>query len=394
MRLIATMIGPDLNGAVCECGRSPDLHQILFPIMTDNTSRSATARSVDIFIRLVLLGGLLTWCALIMAPFVSILLWSVILAVALFPFFQMLTRWMGGRQGLAATMIVGLGLSLIAIPGYFTGRSLAGTAEIVADYLQKETLHIPELPAEWYSDTGLRKAIADRWPTDDSALSEFVVQHTDELRYAGNFVFHALAGFSVTLLMFIVSIVIAGILMHNAKRGGDAAARFLARTLGQSGSAILDMAANTVRNVAKGILGVALIQTTMLALGLFIAGVPAAGLLTVVGLALAVVQIGIGPVVLGVIIYAFADMDTLPAILLTIWLILTTLVDNVLKPILMGRGSTVPTLVIFLGAIGGFMLSGIIGLFTGAVVLSIGYRLALVWMDEGIAEDPGRHPNA
>jgi predicted PurR-regulated permease PerM len=140
-----------------------------------------------------------------------------------------------------------------------------------------------------------------------------------------------------------------------------------------------------VRNVAKGILGVALIQTTMLALGLFIAGVPAAGLLTVVGLALAVVQIGVGPVVLGVIVYAFAEMDTVPAIVLTIWLILTTLVDNVLKPILMGRGSTVPTLVIFLGAIGGFMLSGIIGLFTGAVVLSIGYRLALAWMDEGIA---------
>ncbi|MEX1131646.1 MAG: AI-2E family transporter [Flavobacteriales bacterium] len=352
---------------------------------TNDTSRSSTSRAVDVFVSLILLGGLLTWCALLMAPFISILLWSVILAVALYPFFRMLARWMGGRQGLAASIIVLLGLSLIVVPGYFTGRSLAGSAEIVADYLQKETLHVPQLPAEWYADSGLRKAIADRWPTNDSAFSDLVVQHSDELRHAGNFIFKALAGFSITVLMFIVSIVIAGLLMHTAERGGNAAGRFLARTMGQSGAAMLEMATNTIRNVAKGILGVALIQTTMLALGLFIAGVPAAGLLTVVGLALAVVQVGVGPVVLAVIIYAFADMDTLPAIVLTIWLIITTLIDNVLKPILMGRGSTVPTLVVFLGSIGGFMLSGIIGLFTGAVVLSIGYRLAMAWMDEGIA---------
>jgi predicted PurR-regulated permease PerM len=328
--------------------------------MTGPITPSSSSRIIDSFIRLALLGGLLLWCAMILAPFTSILLWAVILAVALYPFHTLLARWIGGRGGWAATVIVLVGISLIAIPGYFTGESLVGTVQKVRAHMGTETLTIPQLPADWTTGTGLRRTIADKWPHTDSELGALVSSHTVEIRAVGAMLLSALAGFSITLLMFIASIIIAGVFLANAKQSGASAERFLSRALGQNGPAMLGL----------------------VALGLFIAGVPAAGALTLVGLMLAIVQVGVGPVAFGVIIYAWADMETLPAALLTVWLLITVISDNILKPILLGRGAAVPTVVIFLGAIGGFILSGIIGLFTGAVVLSIAYTLMQAWIAE------------
>ncbi|HRH71185.1 MAG TPA: AI-2E family transporter [Flavobacteriales bacterium] len=350
-------------------------------------------RPIDTFIRIVLLGGLLAWCLMILAPFTSILVWAVILAVALYPFHVMLTRWMGGKRWLATTLLVVTGVVVVSVPGYFIGKSLVETVSIVREHVSMDDLHVPQLPAEWDQDTGLRKAIADRWPKNDGALAELVRDYTEEVRNAVTFLLVALGGFGAGTLMFIVSMIVSGFMLANAQAGGQAMERFLARAIGSGGPAMVALAASTIRNVAKGILGVALIQTAMLALGLFIGGVPAAGLLVVAGLMLAIVQVGVGPIAIGTIIYAWATMDTLPAILLTVWMLITTLSDNVLKPILLGRGSSVPTLVIFLGAIGGFILSGIVGLFTGAVVLSIGYQLMTAWVDED-AKESGASPAA
>jgi predicted PurR-regulated permease PerM len=138
----------------------------------------------------------------------------------------------------------------------------------------------------------------------------------------------------------------------------------------------------TIRNVVKGILGVAIIQSTMAAIGFIAAGIPAAGLWVLCCLILAIVQLGTLPVAIITIIYAWSATSTLTATLFTIWMIIVSISDNILKPILLGKGAPVPMLVVFLGAIGGFILSGFIGLFTGAVVLSLGYKLFEVWLHE------------
>lgn len=346
------------------------------------------SRSIDTFIRILLLGGLLAWCLLILAPFTSILLWSVILAVALQPFHAMLTRWMGGRKGLAATLLVLLGLVIVALPGYFIGDSLVASIATVRAYLGEHGMHVPQLPAEWHEGRGVQRFIADRWPRTDGAFAELVRDNADRLSAALAYVLGMLASFFGDLAKMLLSIIVMGIMLAYAKAGGEALERFLARAIGPSGPDMVNLAEKTVRNVAKGILGVALIQTAMVALGVFLGGVPAAGLLTVAALLLCIIQVGAGPVAIGVIIYAWAAMDTLPAVLLTVWMLITMVSDNVLKPLLLGRGASVPMLVIFLGAIGGFILSGFIGLFTGAVVLSIGYVLMQGWM--GTADDAAR----
>lgn len=154
------------------------------------------------------------------------------------------------------------------------------------------------------------------------------------------------------------------------------------RLAGERGADFADISAKTVRNVVKGILGVAIIQSLLAGTGFVVAGVPGAGLWAFFCLMLAIIQIGIFPVVIPVIIYMFYTASTLTAGLLTVWLILVSLLDNFLKPILLGRGAPVPMLVVFLGAIGGFFSMGFIGLFVGAVILSLGFKLFRVWLDD------------
>lgn len=139
----------------------------------------------------------------------------------------------------------------------------------------------------------------------------------------------------------------------------------------------------TIRNVVKGVLGVAIIQSVCAGIGYFVAGIPFAGIWTLLCLVLAIIQVGIIPVNLGVLIYIWGAGHTTTAIFLTIWLIPVGLLDNILKPIMKRKGAPVPMLIIFLGSLGGFMYSGFIGLFTGAVILSLGYRLFDIWLKEG-----------
>lgn len=336
---------------------------------------------VMVFLRILLLGGLLAWCALILAPFTSVLLWALILVVSLYPVFTLLSRRLGGRTKLAAAILVLCGVALVAVPGFIIGDSLVGTVQLARTHFLSSDHMVPALPVEWSEGTGLRRAIADRWPTDDGSLAELLAGHVEGVRQGAMSVLLTLGRFGADLMKFLLSIVVAGVLLAYAQQGVRLAERLFVRALGPSGTALMAFSASTIRTVAKGILGVALIQTAMLALGLFVAGIPAAGLLVVLGLMLAIVQVGVGPIAIGVIVYAFAVMDTVPAVLLTIWLVLTMIIDNIIKPILLGRGAEVPTVVIFLGAIGGFLLSGIVGLFTGAVVLSIGYRILMLWLE-------------
>ena len=295
---------------------------------------------------------------------------------------------MGGRKVLAAVVLVVVGLACVAVPGYFTGQSLVSSLQSLRTHLTADELHVPQLPGDWYEGRGLKRLIADRWPANDGAVAEMVRDNADQVKAVALTLVQGLASFTVDLLKLIIAFVAAGVLLAYAKEGGQATERFLDRVMGRNGKAMVDLAAGTVRQVAKGILGVAVLQTAMFALGVFVAGIPAAGFLTIAALLLCIVQIGVGPIAIGVLIYAWASMDTLPAALLTVWLVVTMLSDNILKPMLLGRGAAVPTLVIFLGAIGGFILSGFIGLFTGAVVLSIGYRLMHGWMG-GFPEQEG-----
>jgi predicted PurR-regulated permease PerM len=189
-------------------------------------------------------------------------------------------------------------------------------------------------------------------------------------------------------LHFVVAIIIAGILLANSSGGNRTAHAITQRLADEKGADFADLAEATVRSVANGILGVAaLIQSLLAGLGFMVAGVPAAGLWALLCLILSLAQIGIAPVLIPIIIYLFYTADTFTAVAFLIWIIPLTLIDNILKPILLGRGVKTPMVVIFIGAIGGLLSSGVIGLFIGAVILSLGYDLFLFWLEDSSPPD-------
>ena len=182
------------------------------------------------------------------------------------------------------------------------------------------------------------------------------------------------------MLQLLLSIVVAGVLLANPRAAFEMTRALANRLFGSKGPEFQELVGNTIRSVFFGIIGVAIIQSVCAAVGFLVIGLPAVGLWAVVFLIAAVLQFGM-VVLIPAVIYVFATATTTKAVIFLIWCIIVGLMDNVLKPILLGRGAAVPILVVFLGAIGGFVAMGIIGLFVGAIVLSVGYKLFLAWLE-------------
>jgi predicted PurR-regulated permease PerM len=220
------------------------------------------------------------------------------------------------------------------------------------------------------------------WATASGNLEAALGQVKPQLKAIGHWILStgATAGFGI--VMFALSIVIAGVLLSYGDRATDVARRLARRLVQERGDELVELTRVTVQSVTRGILGVALIQAVLAGIGLLAAGVPAAGLWALLVLLMAVVQIPalllLGPI----IVYVFATSSTMMAVLFAIWTLAVSLSDNVLKPMLLGRGVDVPMLVIFMGAIGGFILEGIIGLFVGPVLLAVGYTLFEAWLED------------
>jgi len=187
----------------------------------------------------------------------------------------------------------------------------------------------------------------------------------------------------------VISIVIAGVLLSSSAKGAEVASAIATRLADARGPEFVALSGATVRGVAQGILGVALIQSVLVGIGLFAAGVPHASLWTALCLVVAIIQLPPLLVLLPIIVYMFATSGTTTAVLFMIWSILASSSDTFLKPVLLARGLDLPMVVIFMGAIGGFVMSGFIGLFVGAVILALGYRLFMAWLggNQEIAAD-------
>ena len=336
---------------------------------------------VDLLIRLVIPYLLIALCIDILRPFVTILMWGTVIAVAVYPPYNRLVKLLHGRKIIASVIVTLLMISILMIPSWLIGESLyKGIEHIRLLHSQGQSLIPPpgDSVKTWPS---VFKPIVNLWENASINLQAVVIQYKDEVGVAGTWVLKSLASIGKGVVQFVASIFIAGIFLVYSGPIGISLLKIFKKLSGKNGESLANLSVGTIRSVFKGVLGVGFIQAGLAGIGYFIAGVPYAGLWTVISLFLSIIQIGIWPVAIPIVIYMFFITNTLTATLLTIWMIPVILSDNILRPILMGMGAPVPMLVIFLGAIGGFITSGFIGLFLGAIVLSIGYKLFIVWMD-------------
>lgn len=336
---------------------------------------------VDTLIRLGVLFFLLGWCFTILRPFILVLIWSAVIAIATYPLFTLFIKVFRGRKTVAAVVLTLLFLIILILPSWLVTQSVFDEVSHLRELNKQGELVIPppgESTATWPAIT---KPVLEIWQLASENLQEAVIKYSDQLKAAGAWVLAAVAGIGMGVLQFVLSIIIAGVLLAYSGPIGDAADQIFTKLAGENGKSFAVTIISTVRSVVKGILGVAVIQATMAGLGFFIAGVPYAGVWTVACLFFAIIQVGAGPIAIPVVIYMFSVSDTLTAVLLTIWIGITLVSDNILKPLLLGRGAPAPMLVVFLGAIGGFITSGFLGLFVGAVILTIGYKLFIIWYE-------------
>jgi predicted PurR-regulated permease PerM len=338
-----------------------------------------TKNFYDIMIRLAFLALVIAWCMMILFPFTSILLWGLILAMALTPLQHTLSRLMGGKQKLAAIIIVIAGLVLILVPGWLFVGSVADGARELKTSFDAGTLTIPPPPEKVKTWPLIGNALYAAWNGASLDLEKTVMQHREEIIGYGKKLFQGFISVGSGIFQMIISLIIAGFLMVTPG-AGESIRMFFRKIAGEKGDEFADIMYKTVGNVVKGILGVALIQSFLIGIGFVLAGVPLAGIWTLLVLMLSILQIPPPLVVIPVVVYLFSTLETVPAVLWSVYLVAAAISDNVLKPIMLGKGAPVPMLVIFLGVIGGFMLSGFIGLFTGAIVVSLGYKLLATWV--------------
>jgi len=349
-------------------------------------SNNPIRKTVETVIRIAILFLVLYWCYGIIKPFIDILLWSVIFAVALFPGYNWLNSKLFGKKALASAVIIITMILLLALPGFLFARSLYDGVAFLKENYEKADILIPAASDKVAELPVVGPFLYEKWNLFSQHMGETLKEYAPQLKQLFVGLISSLASAGIAFIKLIISIIIAGVFLVNSEKGGKLAHEIFIKLIGEKGEEFALLAEKTVRTVIKGIVGVAFIQSTLFGIGMIVAGIPAAGLWFIIALILGIIQIGIFPVALGVIIYAFAAKSTTVAIIFLIWTVLVSLVDNVLKPILLGQGAAVPMPVIFIGAIGGFIYSGLVGLFTGAIIFSVGYKLFLFWLEENKIE--------
>lgn len=344
---------------------------------------SPIALAIDIAVNLLIIFLILAWCLQILSPFIGIVMWGAVIAIAVNPAFLKLKAALGGRGKLAITVFVLVSFAIVILPVWSFGGSIVETAIELRQNLEAGTVTVPA-PAEGVRDWPLigEKAYAI-WAEASSNLSVFASEHNEQIRNITSAAIGQAASAGKEALLFLVSIGVAAAFLAGADSASAAVRKLSRRLAPQNGDELLGMSVATVRSVAVGVLGVAVIQSILAGVGIALAGVPAAGVWALLVLILAIAQLPPILALLPIAIYVFSVESTTVAVIFLVWSIIVSASDAVLKPMLLGRGLDTPMPVILLGAIGGMITSGIIGLFVGAVVLSVGYKLFLAWLELG-----------
>jgi len=356
-------------------------------MQSDNTTfRKLLSKDLmDLMIRLGLVAFVVVLCVRIFAPFAGLMTWALILAVALYPLHQRFAKSIGVGQGRAATLFVVAGLLLIGTPTVMLGNSFASHIQDAYAALDGQAISI-DRPDPAVADWPLvGKKIYSAWSAAAENTPEFLREIEPQIKSWSAKLLALAATTAGGLFMFLGSLIIAGIMMAYGAAGSRSMLQILSRlTSPQKGPQLHALSTATIRSVATGVIGVAFIQALLLGIGFILAGIPAAGVLAFVVMLIGIMQLPALLISLPAIGYLWwsGDASTLSNVVFTVYLIIAGFADNVLKPLLLGRGVDVPMPVILIGALGGMVSAGIIGLFVGAVVLAVGYQLFMDWVAE------------
>ena len=363
------------------------------PKPTEPSDPGLERRLLDVLIRAGLILALVMLCYRVLSPFLVLMVWALILAITLYPLHQRLAARMGGRQGWAATLITVLGVVLIVTPTAVLLSSIGDSVHGLVDQVQHNTLQIPPPRPGVAALPLVGPQIHATWQLAHDDLPALVKSLQPKLGELAKSALSVVASIGGAILAFVAAFIIAGIIMAFGKGSDRVSHAIFARVVGyERGDKSTALAVATIRSVALGVIGIAFIQAILVGVCLLVAGVPPAGVLAVVVLVLGIAQVPALLVTLPVIAYLWMSggYGTIEATIFSVLLFVAGMADNVLKPLLLGRGVDAPMPVVLLGALGGMAAGGILGLFVGSVLLTLGYQIFMGW----VAANPEPKPLA
>jgi len=341
-----------------------------------------TATWIDFAIRLAVLGLLLYLSFILVRPFITIAIWAIVLSVALYPSYERIVRLTGGRRKLAAALLTLLSLLILIGPVAWLVLGLIDSIRGLTDQLDLSTLAVPSPPETVKSWPFVGDTIHQFWQLASTNLQEAWAKIAPHLKSIGSGLLQTAAEAGVGTLKFLIAILVAGFLFPSAPALTEAVNKFSRRLAPESGETFVDLAVATTRAVARGVIGVSMLQALLIGAGLMVATIPGASLITSIALILGILQIGPALVILPVIIWVWMTRDTTVALLFTVYMVPVNLLDNVLRPLVMGRGMNTPIVVILMGLIGGTISLGLTGLFLGPIILAVIWELLVAWIKE------------
>jgi len=357
------------------------------PLRPFRRQNGSSGEVIQIALRLGLLAALIVWCLVIVRPFIGILAWSVVLAVALFPLYMWLSDHLGQRSKLAAFLVTVLAAALVIVPATWLGIGLVEGLKTLTDQLGSEHPLVPSPPATIKNWPLVGEWLYDQWNLASTNLEAVLSQLVPYVKPLLRSTLAMVGDMSFGALKFIIAVLLVGFLLPAGPQLVSASKTIVARLLPERSEDFIALAGKTIRSVSQGVVGIALVQAFLFGLGLKFAGLDSAGLLAFVVMVLSILQIGASIVMIPCIVWIWMTKNSGPALLITIYLVLVGLMDNVLKPLLMGRGLSTPMPVLFIGLLGGTLAHGIVGLFIGPIVLAVGWELMMAWIREERADE-------
>lgn len=351
----------------------------------DVLDKRLASQLLDVLIRAGLILAVAMLCYWVFAPFLTLTVWGLILAVTQYPLHRMIADRMNGRQGIAATLLVLLGITLLVAPTAVLMNSLGDTVQNSITRVQTNAVEIPPPPDRIAALPLVGAELHAAWSRAHDDLPGFVQSMQPKIGELAKAGLAFVAGIVGSLLVFVGALILAGIFMAFGEPGERACQAIFQRIVGRErGEEFTRLSAATIRAVAQGVVGVAFIQAILVGLCLLVARVPWAGALAAIVLVLGIAQVPAVIVTLPAIAYIWTSgtYSSVGGVLYTVLLLVAGMADNVLKPLMLGRGVNVPMPVILVGALGGMAAAGILGMFVGATLLALAYQVFTAWVEE------------
>jgi len=328
----------------------------------------------------ILLVILLVGCLMVMRPFISALLWAIVLSFSVWPLYRRLLNVLRGRKSLAAVVMMLAMILVMLVPFVIVGATLAQNIKELSVAMRHWLESGPPAPPGWLAKVPVIGASAvEKWQTLASDSASLLEEAKRFIEPASAWFLKAGFKLGSGLFDLALSILITFFLLRDGTTLADRLTTGVSRIAGEQGKHLLGVAGNTVRGVVYGILGTALVQSVMAGIGFLIAGVPGASLLALMTFFLSVVPVGPPLIWLPAALWLFHQGSTGWGIFMLVWGVGVSSVDNVVKPWIISQGSAMPFLLIFFGVIGGALAFGFIGVFIGPTLLAVSYRLVGEW---------------